>query len=92
MANAIRVKSVQFAIVVVNVSRTLQVVQFHPQASIALKEANETAYWIELHAAVGYLPVQLGDLSPKVTEILRLLTAIINSTKRTARMKPRRPS
>lgn len=50
---------------------------------IALKEAGETKYWIELLSATDYLnKVQTEDLLAKVEEILKVLNAIIKSTKR----------
>lgn len=50
--------------------------------SIALKEANETDYWIELLYLSGYLNFEeFENIKPKITEQLRLLTRIINTSK-----------
>lgn len=56
---------------------------FIHKLSIALKEANETSYWLELLKATGYLENSdyLG-LKNDVNEILRLLISIIKSAKR----------
>ncbi|MCH2231630.1 MAG: four helix bundle protein, partial [Crocinitomicaceae bacterium] len=51
--------------------------------SIALKEANKTEYWISLLYQTDYLEKKAFDsLSQDITEILKLLTSIINSTKK----------
>lgn len=56
---------------------------FVHKMAIALKEANETEYWILLLQETGYLN---ADESESVTkdnkELLKLLTSIINSTKK----------
>ncbi|MGK7886289.1 MAG: four helix bundle protein [Crocosphaera sp.] len=50
--------------------------------SIALKEANKTEYWISLLYQADYLEKKAFDsLSQDITEILKLLTSIINTTK-----------
>ena len=50
--------------------------------SIALKEANKTEYWISLLYETDYLEKKAFDsLSQDITEILKLLTSIINTTK-----------
>jgi four helix bundle protein len=55
---------------------------FVHKMAIALKEANETAYWIDLLNQSGYID-QTGYLSihPDVVELLKLLTSIIKSAK-----------
>ena len=51
--------------------------------SIALKEANETEYWILLLRETGYLNANEAEsLINDNKELLKLLTSIINSTKR----------
>ena len=56
---------------------------FIHKLSIALKEANETDYWIELLFLSGYLERNDFDqIKAKVTEQLKLLTSIINTAKR----------
>lgn len=55
---------------------------FVHKMSIALKEANESEYWIELLYRGGYLDAEgyqsiIGD----VQELLRLLISIVKSTK-----------
>lgn len=50
--------------------------------AIALKEANETEYWIELLYKSNYLNAgQFQNIHPKITEQLRLLTSILNTAK-----------
>lgn len=57
---------------------------FIHKLSIALKEANETDYWIELLYISGYLNAyQFEESKQKVSEQLRLLTSIINTSKST---------
>ncbi len=56
---------------------------FINKMSIALKEANETEYWILLLYETDYLEKKANDsLSQDIKEILKLLISIINSTKR----------
>ena len=51
--------------------------------AIALKEANETEYWILLLRETGYLSADEAEsIIHDSTELLKLLTSIINSTKR----------
>ena len=55
---------------------------FIHKLSIAQKEANEAAYWIELLHASDYLPLEAFEsLHRDVTELLKLLTSIIKSLK-----------
>jgi four helix bundle protein len=55
---------------------------FIHKLSIALKEANETAYWIDLLKSGKYIDdICFKDLNSEIEEILKLLIAIINSLK-----------
>lgn len=55
---------------------------FIHKLSISLKEANETEYWLDLLYEVDYLTQsEFECLKPKVIELLKLLTSIINSSK-----------
>lgn len=57
---------------------------FIHKLSIAQKEANETAYWIELLHASDYLRGDVFQpLHNDVIELLKLLTSIIKSSKLT---------
>lgn len=56
---------------------------FVHKMAIALKEANETEYWLELLHETQYLePVAFSSIHHNVVELLKLLTSIINSSKR----------
>ncbi|MFZ1573031.1 MAG: four helix bundle protein, partial [Candidatus Kapaibacterium sp.] len=51
---------------------------FVHKMAIALKEANETEYWIELLEQSNYLEEKISlSLKSDLTEILKLLTSII---------------
>jgi len=55
---------------------------FVHELAIALKEANETEYWIFLLQETGYLNANESESIIKDNkELLKLLTSIINSTK-----------
>ena len=55
---------------------------FIHKLSIALKEANETEYWLELLYQSKYLTTsQYQDINCKIVEQLRLLTSILNTSK-----------
>lgn len=55
---------------------------FVHKMSIALKEANETLYWIDLLGHSGYIDQQLFcDVRAAAEELLRILVAIVKSTK-----------
>ena len=55
---------------------------FIHKMSIALKEANETEYWLELLFKSEYLgKIKYESIQKKLEEILRLLTSIIRSSK-----------
>lgn len=49
---------------------------------IALKEANETEYWLRLLHETGYLTDRMFDsIYPECVELIKILTSIVNSTK-----------
>jgi four helix bundle protein len=55
---------------------------FIHKLSIALKEANETEYWLDLLYQSGYLTtIQFQNIKDQVVQQLRLLTSILNTTK-----------
>ena len=55
---------------------------FINKLSIALKEANETEYWLMLLKDSDYLNDKMyQSIKPDITELLKLLTAIINASK-----------
>ncbi len=55
---------------------------FKHKMSIAQKEINETIYWLELLKETDYLTnEQFESLNNDATEIIKLITAIIKSTK-----------
>lgn len=55
---------------------------FIHKLSIALKEANETEYWLDLLFETKYINIyEFQNIKPKVVEILKLLISIINSSK-----------
>ena len=50
---------------------------FYAKMSIALKEASETSYWLDIIHATDYLPDEMfNDLNDKCEELLSILTAI----------------
>jgi len=54
---------------------------FHAKMTIALKEANETLYWIELLYQTDYLSKsQYTSLYADIDELLRILTAICKTS------------
>ncbi len=56
---------------------------FIHKLSIALKETNETEYWLDLLFETKYINAQeFENIKPKVIEILKLLISIINSSKK----------
>ena len=56
---------------------------FVHKLSVALKEASETAYWLDLLTESGYLDsVQGQSMMADTEELLKILTAIIRTTKR----------
>ena len=55
---------------------------FIHKLSISLKEANETEYWLDLLFETNYLSEnEFQKIKPKIIEILKLLTSIINTSK-----------
>ena len=55
---------------------------FKHKMAIAQKEINETLYWIELLKETEYLSKdQFDSINTDATEIMKLLTAIIRTTK-----------
>ena len=55
---------------------------FLSKSNIALKEANETCYWLELLHKTGYLTTGMYDsISADCDEILKILTSIVKTTK-----------
>jgi len=56
---------------------------FVHKLSIALKEASETGYWLDLLTESGYLDSVHGQsMMTDTEELLKILTAIIRTTKR----------
>ena len=56
---------------------------FINKLSIALKEANETKYWLMLLKDSGYITPKMYDsLAPDVDELLRLLILSVKTAKR----------
>ncbi len=61
---------------------------FINKSYIALKEANETLYWLELMHESDYITQEEFDsIAPDCIEIIKILTAIINTTKENINMK-----
>jgi len=57
---------------------------FHSKLTIALKEAAETEYWLDLLAETDYITKeQHNNIAIDCTEILKILTAITKKTKTT---------
>ena len=55
---------------------------FIHKLSIALKEANETEYWLDLLYETKYVSESEFELiKPKIIEILKILVSIINTSK-----------
>ncbi len=55
---------------------------FIHKLSIALKEANETEYWLDLLHETKYLSqTEFENIKPSIIELLKLLTSIINTSK-----------
>ena len=50
---------------------------FYAKMSIALKEASETSYWLDIIHATDYLPDKMfNNLNDKCEELLSILTSI----------------
>lgn len=61
---------------------------FIHKLAIALKEANETEYWIELMYKTRLIKINDYDLLfPKIKELIRMLTSIIKTTKQNLNRK-----
>jgi four helix bundle protein len=59
---------------------------FIHKLSIALKEANESDYWIDLLFQAGYIDeVTFNSIKTELLEILKLLVSIIKSSKTNGR-------
>jgi four helix bundle protein len=55
---------------------------FIHKLSISLKEANETEYWLDFLYETKYLSdIEFQNIKPKISELLRLLTSIIKTSK-----------
>ena len=55
---------------------------FIHKLSIALKEANETEYWLDLLYETIYVSeFEFQSIKPNITEILKILISIINTSK-----------
>ncbi len=55
---------------------------FIHKMSIALKEANETDYWIELLYKSGYFDkLQYNSIKKDITELLKMLISIVKTSK-----------
>ena len=55
---------------------------FISKMSIALKEANETEYWIDLLHQSGYISKENFDsLRPDIEELLKLLISIVKTSR-----------
>lgn len=55
---------------------------FIHKLSISLKEANETEYWLDLLYETKYInQIEFEYIKPKIIELLKLLTSIINTSK-----------
>lgn len=54
---------------------------FHSKMSVALKEANETQYWLKLLYATDYLnEAEFNSVNRDIDEIISILVAICRST------------
>ena len=50
---------------------------FYAKMNIALKEANETSYWLDILHATNYLPdIKFEPINSSCEEIIRILVAI----------------
>ncbi len=56
---------------------------FGNKMTIALKEAGETEYWLEILFETGYISVeQFDNLITECRELIKILTAILNTLKK----------
>ncbi len=61
---------------------------FVSKMSIALKESAETEYWLELLHEGGFITgTQFDSLRKDCVELLKMLTATVNTTKRKIRLE-----
>ena len=61
---------------------------FHTKMTIALKEAGETEYWLELLYETDYLTVeQFNSITSDCKEVLKILIAITKATKKISNEK-----
>ncbi|MCD2346268.1 four helix bundle protein [Clostridium guangxiense] len=54
---------------------------FLTKMNIALKEAEETEYWIELFMAAGYIKERQPEILNKCKELCRMLSSTVSTTK-----------
>jgi len=55
---------------------------FAHKMNIALKEANETLYWLDLLRHVDYLTAdQFTSIHPEAEELVKLLVSIVNTSR-----------
>lgn len=58
---------------------------FESKLNIALKEAGETEYWLEIFAETGYLSKEeYENINMDCVEIIKILTAILNSSRKSS--------
>ena len=63
---------------------------FIHKISIALKEANETDYWIDLLYDTDYITQNMHqDIKKDIKELIKLLVSIINTSKKNEEIKKR---
>ncbi len=56
---------------------------FINKLSIALKEANESSYWLMLLFDTGYLTEKMYEnIQPEIDEIIKILVSIVNTSKK----------
>jgi len=80
--NIIKEKSFAFALRIVKLNRFLSEEKREFVLSKPLKEANETDYWVELlYQAKIIDKTGFESIKPDITELLKLLTSIIKSSK-----------
>ena len=62
---------------------------FNSKMYIALKEANETVYWLELLEQTEYLtPMQGKSMLDDCNELIKILSSITNTTKNSSFLTP----
>ena len=56
---------------------------FVNKLSVALKEANETKYWLNLLKDTNYINEKMfNSLEPEIIELIKILTSSINTSKK----------